>query len=972
MHCRGSGYLAGYLACLLTLAAAGAAAAADIDTGAKTEEEKKSDFTIPPQPLGDALLAFSRLRQQTVLFNPALVAGLSSPAVNGRLAPAEAMARLLQDSGLEATHTEQGWLVRTAKSDSADPPADIRDDPPLEEVVATGEYRRSLQSALALKRDADQHLDILLSGEIGKSPGGNIADALGRNTGVSVVRDRGQALFVSIRGLPTRFNRLTLNGNPVATNENVRTSGQYGRQFHFDTLPPELVSAVEVKKSPRAADDEGSIGGSVNIRTFRPLDIGHNKLDLHFSAGESRLAQRRDPHFSLIANWVNTAGDLGIFLAGTRSRLNLRQDRVMNFGWQQLGAEQNPFPGREGALMSPGSIRPTLEQERRERSGLSFAVQRESESGTAWALNFLQLQQDIDYREYSYSADYDIAALNPDSIGLRGEAIVTGATDAGSVQIGRETAGLVDLGRALDFTLEGDWNRDWSYTLSAAASDAESYNDDPIRRTRLQREDNTAIGFELPGADSERLPQLDYPDLSLLDAAAFPGRRLEWRRNDTRDSNYSAALSTTRDIDRGFISNLQTGIKMQRRMRDYRRTDAIITGGIEGEYFPPDHFGTLAVDDFLSSADSGLPQQWLVPDESLFWRHVDADTIADNLLSEQNRVNSYSVDETVGAAYAQLDLDGAGWRGNIGLRYAETRHRARGHRLDSRADTAEPVSHSARYGQLLPAANLAVELPGQSLWRIGAARTLKRPDLQDLAPRLTLNSGEEKTAEGGNPQLNAVTAWQLDTGIEFYLPGAAGTQGGMIGVGAFYKSLDGFIHRDIAPAEIDGETYKLTTRVNGGRAQVSGLELDYRQNMHWLPPPWNRLGAQANLTLSDSRAHYQRENGTVQDQLEDVARRTFNFGIFYDSPKLTSRLQYSWRDDSLSEPDDGNRSARNSRDFGTLDAYLSLSLNDHIGLFLEGINLTGAAEREYVTGGEFAGYSYYGRRISAGVKLHFE
>ncbi|WP_250459374.1 TonB-dependent receptor [Microbulbifer litoralis] len=966
MHRRGSRCPAGYLACLLALAVTLGASEAGAGDGGR-----EIQFAIPPQPLGDALRAFSRTRQQTVLFNPALVRGLASPPVTGRMTAAAAMAQLLQDTGLEASRTEQGWLVRAVDNSEAGGRDPATPAPRLEEVVAIGEYRRSLQSAQALKRDAGQHLDILLSGEIRHSPGANIADALSRNSGVSVVRDRGQALFVSIRGLPTRFNRLTLNGNPIATNENVRTSGQYGRQFHYDTLPPELVAAVEVKKSPRAADDEGSIGGSVNVRTFRPLDIGHNKLDLHFSAGESEHVSQKDPRFSLIANWVNPAGDLGVFLAGTHSRLNLRQDRVLNFGWQQLPAGQAVFPEVAGAVLSPGSIRPTLELESRDQSGVSFAIQRETESGIDWNLNFLQLDQEIDYREFSYSADYAIAALDPDSIGLRDDAIVSGSTDSGSVQIGLETAGLMDLSRAVDFNLAGDWKRDWSYRLTAAASRADSYNDDPIRRTRFRRENDTGLTFDFPTVDSERLPEVDYADLSLLDAGAFPGRRLEWRRNETRDSNYSAELSLTRRMESGLLDSLQAGIELQRRIRDYRRTDAMIIDDMKGEYFPPAYFGELPVDDFLSGTDSHLPQQWLVPNESMFWRHVDADTLADNLLTANNRVNSYRVDETVNAAYAQLNLRGSRWRGNIGLRYAQTGHTARGHRLDNRSGNTGPVSHSKRYGQLLPAANLAVDLSPQLVWRSAAARTLKRPDLQDLAPRLTLNSGDEKTAEGGNPALRAVTAWQLDTGLEFYFSDT-GEQSGLLGLGAFYKSLDGFIHRDIAPVDIEGERYSLTTRTNGGRAEVRGLELDLRQPLRWLPPPWNGLGAQANLTLADSRARYSRGSGVVHDQLEEVARRTFNLGLFYDAPALTARLQYSWRDKSLSEVGDFDQSAQNDMAFGTLDAYLSVAVADNIHLFAEGTNLTGAAERQSAAGNEFAGYSDYGRRIAAGIELRFQ
>ncbi|MBO5390597.1 MAG: STN domain-containing protein, partial [Pseudomonas sp.] len=78
---------------------------------------------IQSQPLGSAL---SQLAQQTALqvfFSPQLVAGKQAPAVNGNLSPEQALARLLQDSGLSYELDGDAVTLRAAPTVSAAAPA---------------------------------------------------------------------------------------------------------------------------------------------------------------------------------------------------------------------------------------------------------------------------------------------------------------------------------------------------------------------------------------------------------------------------------------------------------------------------------------------------------------------------------------------------------------------------------------------------------------------------------------------------------------------------------------------------------------------------------------------------------------------------------------------------------------------------------------------------------------------------------
>ena len=73
------------------------------------------DIDLPAQPLPDAIKALARATGTTIAADSALVAGKTAPAVRGRMESADALARLLAGSGLEAAEQPQGgWILRAA------------------------------------------------------------------------------------------------------------------------------------------------------------------------------------------------------------------------------------------------------------------------------------------------------------------------------------------------------------------------------------------------------------------------------------------------------------------------------------------------------------------------------------------------------------------------------------------------------------------------------------------------------------------------------------------------------------------------------------------------------------------------------------------------------------------------------------------------------------------------------------------
>jgi len=137
-------------------------------------------------------------------------------------------------------------------------------DDVIEEVVVTG-IRGSLQSALNQKRNSDNLIEVIEAQDIGKLPDQNLAEVLENITGVQITRVAGIGTGVQIRG--TNANRVEING--------VSTVGSGGGRsgIDFEDLNASIIKSVEVTKAPEAKTIEGSVGGTVNLKTIRPLEL---------------------------------------------------------------------------------------------------------------------------------------------------------------------------------------------------------------------------------------------------------------------------------------------------------------------------------------------------------------------------------------------------------------------------------------------------------------------------------------------------------------------------------------------------------------------------------------------------------------------------------------------------------------------------------------------------------------------------
>lgn len=183
----------------------------------------------------------------------------------------------------------------------------------LEEVVVTG-IRSSLESALKQKQAANNLIEVIQAEDIGKLPDQNLAEVLENITGVQITREAGVGTGVQIRG--TNANRTEING--------VSTVGSgAGRSgIDFEDVSAAIIAAVEVTKAPEAKTIEGSVGGTINLKTIRPLDLKEQIASIRVQGEDSSLSTDGiTPRISGTwgNNWSTDSGDFGVVISASKS-----------------------------------------------------------------------------------------------------------------------------------------------------------------------------------------------------------------------------------------------------------------------------------------------------------------------------------------------------------------------------------------------------------------------------------------------------------------------------------------------------------------------------------------------------------------------------------------------------------------------------------------------------------------------------
>ncbi len=149
-------------------------------------------------------------------------------------------------------------LSQAAVAEEAEPPAEQADpNQVVEEVVVIGRYRAAATDIVSERIESDVPMDFLDAEGISRVGDSNVAAALRRVPGVTLVQDQ----FIYVRGLGERYSSNQLNGAGVPSPDLTRNV------LPLDIFPAEIIDALSVQKGYSPDLPAAFGGGNIDIRT---------------------------------------------------------------------------------------------------------------------------------------------------------------------------------------------------------------------------------------------------------------------------------------------------------------------------------------------------------------------------------------------------------------------------------------------------------------------------------------------------------------------------------------------------------------------------------------------------------------------------------------------------------------------------------------------------------------------------------
>lgn len=186
----------------------------------------------------------------------------------------------------------------------------------------------------------------------------------------------------------------------------------------------------------------------------------------------------------------------------------------------------------------------------------------------------------------------------------------------------------------------------------------------------------------------------------------------------------------------------------------------------------------------------------------------------------------------------------------------------------------------------------------------------------------------------GNPNLKPMKAVNYDASLEWY-----NGKTGAYSVGLFHKDIRNFLFRSSSSVIQDGTTANYTdgtgvdisTPMNGKSAKVTGVEVNARQILHWLPAPFDGLGVAANMTFQRARAvtGISWHPAGLELPLMETPERLANLEVFWERNGWEAYVSYSYQSESLEDIEDyGNDPYE--QDYKFVDLMVRRHFNDRM------------------------------------------
>lgn len=899
----------------------------------------------------------------------------------------------------------------------------------VEEVLVSG-FRASLQDSVATKRDNSSIVEAISSEDLGKLPDVSIAEGLGRLPGLTVQRLNGRAQVVAVRGMSPDFSTGLLNGREqVSVGDN--------RGVEFDQYPSELLNNVVVYKTPDAALIGQGLSGTVDLQTIRPLQYGEQKITMsaRYEQLEYDLASNRDSDgVKLNGIYVDQFADetIGLVL-GFSSMDTSNQGQNFN-AWGYYagdGAGNNAIGGGRVGVRT-GSL---------ERNSFVSTVEfRPSETfGATFDLLYTQFKEDNIKHGLALclACGASLTTIEAQN-GIVTHGIYDGVkTIIENNQFARDADSL-SLGLNLEFQLNKDWAAEVDFSHSNVtredladletnmgtgpsgsdgAIDTIKFWTTPDGTTFETALDYTNVNYGSADPMYLTSPQ-GWGDTNAL-APYDPAGQFGYSKVfDIEDEINAFRASAEGQLDLGPITSVELGVNVTNRTKSRTATEGVVTDA-------PDDMGAYSAqtelpDGLAGSVDLGFAMTGdntgvLAFDPSALMSS--GAIIVAPYPYNDIAAKAWDVEETVSVFYAKFnveaDIEGMPLYGNFGFQYQSWDQESNGFMAAGSGASlvADAIDDSLTDSEFLPSLNLSLGLTDDLIMRLGIAKTLARPRMDemrqsgyygyDAAKDTNTQADVDALIASGTPELQAYqqlspwwsnkgninlrpwvsTGWDLS--MEYYF------EDGLSYVSAAYfaKDLDSYIFNQNVLDDFTGRPATSTVNsdiilgnssqpVNGAGGSIDGYELTASINFGLFAAPLESFGIFA--TYSNTDSEIQPNGPGSNSRLPGLSDEVYNVTAYFEQDGWGARVSQRYRSDFVGEVS-GFGGARTGSDIAEetiVDAQVSYTFEygdlEGLSIMLQGLNLTNEPFRMIDVGTGYATeYQTYGSTYALGASYTF-
>lgn len=813
----------------------------------------------------------------------------------------------------------------------------------IDSMLVVG-VRDGQMRALNSQRAADNIKSVVSADYLGRFPDNNVAEAMQRIPGASIQRDQGEGKYVNVRGAPLEYANVSIDGVVLPSPDGGT------RAIDLDTIPADVISALELTKAITPSMDADAIAGNINIVTQGALDARGRVLRGNLSGGRNQKGGG-DAYRAGITygEKFGSSDNMGFLFSVNHSETNRVTDNV----------EHDWFQRADGVFLVQETEFKDYEV-KRIRSGMSarFDMRPSDTSHLFLSHNFSRFEDN----EFRDTIGVSWERLTPESNSTTG---VVGRATFDNELRHRTLVNRINSTQLGGSTLFDAMEVDYSIAYSTAS---QKYPDRDYLIYRERTRPRMAYDFSNP----------DLPTFKILNSAGaviredfnFPAadynfRRYERRYGESEDKELAFSVDAKIPMQFGDVySTFQIGVKGRQkdkfsdedRSRNGRGTGAPSFSqiAISQQSLPFGGFynnGPKFVRDFVSQYSGIFENADYLP------------RVAASITSD------YQATEDTYAVYGMQTLDWSNTRLLWGMRAERTSNSGTANVFDDETGLATAVRESNSYTEFFPSAHLRHELENSVILRASYSTALSRPNFEDLVPYFIIE--DRSTGRGsvdiGNIDLKATYSHNFDLMAEYYIAPL-----GLISAGLFYKDLSDPIFKsrsNFVGGEFDG--FGMVRPENGNSGSIRGFELNWQQGLDFLPGMWSGLGFIANYTNTSSSADL--PFGIGKTDLAGTSKHTYNLALQYDTDRISTQLAYNYRSDyidAFNTSDPGLNVFWDAR--STLDLTASYRVSDNFTAFVEATNLTDTKAIRFQ--GERARvfeHEQFGRAWQMGVRASF-